>query len=63
MGNKDKTEVYDEETIIQMSISGKERYILDDNHAFKTSPNRIPWNKGLKTGPQSEEEKRKNQKH
>lgn len=41
------------------SKSAKKRFIEDDNHPLKIYGNKIPWNKGLKFGSQSEEIKMK----
>lgn len=62
--NKDKENIYNEESICKMSENGKKSYNTNDNHPFKMNQVKgsIPWNKGIKTGPQSEEVKEKKSK-
>lgn len=57
--NKDKIDIYSENSLEKMSDSAKKRYESDESHGFKKNSNKLPWNKGLKTGPQSEETKKK----
>jgi hypothetical protein len=57
--NKDKMDIYSENSLEKMSESAKKRYESDESHGFKKNSNNLPWNKGLKTGPQSEETKKK----
>jgi hypothetical protein len=45
-----------------MSKSGKDRYINDDEHAFKKYRFKTTWNKGIEVGPMTEEEKEKRSK-
>ena len=60
--NKDKKDIYSENSLITMSISAKNRYYVDDNHPLKIYRCVTPWNKGLELGPMTEEEKEKRSK-
>ena len=57
--NKDKQDIYSENSLITMSISAKNRYANDDKHPLKIYRCVTPWNKGLELGPMTEEEKEK----
>lgn len=57
--NKGLKNIYSEDYLKKISDFQKERYELDINHPFKVSPNRKGWNKGMKTGPHSEESNKK----
>lgn len=62
--NKGMVNIYDEDTLIKISENSRNRYQLDENHPFKMNQikRKDPWNKGLKTGPQSEDTKNKKSK-
>lgn len=59
--NKGMKNIYKEETLNKIHESSKNRYDLNEDHPFKKNnvKGREPWNKGLKTGSQSDETKRK----
>lgn len=55
---KEEKETYNYQKV---SDAQKEKY-LSDSHPFKTTAHKEPWNKGIETGPQSEEVKEKKSK-
>jgi group I intron endonuclease len=57
--NKDKSEVYSEEALSRMSVSGRNRPMPEKSKAYKFAAGQEPWNKGRKHSEESIERMRR----